>query len=180
MFFLSNFLYFFTTPKISGPPGNQIASSVLGTDLEVAGDSGSDYDCNCGDSDVSSVCSDTDVDDEVPFVCEECGQIFKTQLWFCRHMQRGKHKKPAVSMKDFVYKRMQLHAAQSKQVTSMHFQKMKVDRDGDYLPEPPAFQGVAPLPFTVMPACPYGIPQTPVRFCFSPNICMCNIPYGIS
>ena len=138
MFFLSNFLYFFTTPKISGPPGNQIASSVLGTDLEVAGDSGSDYDCNCGDSDVSSVCSDTDVDDEVPFVCEECGQIFKTQLWFCRHMQRGKHKKPAVSMKDFVYKRMQLHAAQSKQVTSMHFQKMKVDRDGDYLPEPPA------------------------------------------
>ena len=141
MFFLSNFLYFFTTPKISGPPGNQIASSVLGTDLEVAGDSGSDYDCNCGDSDVSSVCSDTDVDDEVPFVCEECGQIFKTQLWFCRHMQRGKHKKPAVSMKDFVYKRMQLHAAQSKQVTSMHFQKMKVDRDGDYLPEPPALQG---------------------------------------
>ena len=108
---------------------------------EVAGDSGSDYDCNCGDSDVSSVCSDTDVDDEVPFVCEECGQIFKTQLWFCRHMQRGKHKKPAVSMKDFVYKRMQLHAAQSKQVTSMHFQKMKVDRDGDYLPEPPALQG---------------------------------------
>ena len=58
-------------------------------------------------------------------------QVFKTQLWFCRHMQRGKHKKPAVSMKYFVHKRMQLHIAQSKQVTSMHFQKMKVDSD-DY------------------------------------------------
>ena len=46
-------------------------------------------------------------------------------------------------MKDFaiVHKRMQVHIAQSKQVTSMHFQKMKVDRDGDYLPEPPALQG---------------------------------------
>ena len=40
-----------------------------------------------------------------------------------------------------MYKRMQLHIAQSKQVTSMHFQKMKVDSDGDYLPEPPALQG---------------------------------------
>ena len=56
-------------------------------------------------------------------------------------MQRGKHKKPAVSMKDFVYKRMNLHVAQSKPVTSVHFQKTKVDSDGDNLPEPPALQG---------------------------------------
>ena len=56
---------------------------------------------------------------------------------------KGKHKKPAVSMKDFVYKRMQLRIEQSKQVTSMHFQKMKVDRDGNYLPEPPALQGTS-------------------------------------
>ena len=48
--------------------------------------------------------SDLDEDDDLPFICEECGQVFKTQLWFCRHMQRGKHKKPAVSMKDFVHK----------------------------------------------------------------------------
>ena len=107
---------------------------------ELEGDNDSDYGSD-RDDDVSSECSDLDEDDDLPFICEECGQIFKTQLWFCRHMQRGKHKKPAVSMKDFVHKRMQVHIAQSKQVTSMHFQKIKVDSDGDYLPEPPALQG---------------------------------------
>ena len=107
---------------------------------ELEGDNDSDYGSDC-DDDVSSECSDLDEDDDLPFICEECGQIFKTQLWFCRHMQRGKHKKPAVSMKDFVQKRMQVHIAQSKQVTSMHFQKMKVDSDGDNLPEPPALEG---------------------------------------
>ena len=80
---------------------------------ELEGDNDSDYGSD-RDDDVSSECSDLDEDDDLPFICEECGQIFKTQLWFCRHMQRGKHKKPAVSMKDVVQKRMQVHIAQSK------------------------------------------------------------------
>ena len=78
---------------------------------ELEGDHDSDYCSDC-DDEVSSECSDLDEDDDLPFICEECGQIFKTQLWFSRHMQRGKHKKPAVSMKDFVQNRMQLHIAQ--------------------------------------------------------------------
>ena len=56
------------------------------------------------------------------------------------HGKREAYKKTAISMNDFVHKRMQLHIAQSKQVTSMHFQKMKFDSEGDYLPEPPALQ----------------------------------------
>ena len=43
---------------------------------ELAGDSDSDYDSDCVDSEVSSVCSDMDLDDDLPFVWDECGQIF--------------------------------------------------------------------------------------------------------
>ena len=71
---------------------------------ELEGDHDSDCGSDC-DDEVSGECSDLDEDDDLPFICEECGQIFKTQLWFSRHMQRGKHKKPAVSMKDFVQKK---------------------------------------------------------------------------
>jgi len=117
---------------------DEVFMEQKGEDLEC--DHDSDYASDC-DDEVSSECSDLDEEDDLPFICEECGQIFKTQLWFCRHMARGKHKKPAISMNDFVHKRMQLHIAQSKQVTSMHFQKMKVDSEGDYLPEQPALEG---------------------------------------
>ena len=37
----------------------------------------------------------------------------------------------AVSMNIFLCKHMQFHIAQSKQVTSMHFKKHRVDTDGD-------------------------------------------------
>ena len=44
---------------------------------ELEGDDDSDYGSDC-DDDVSSECSDLDEDDDLPFICEECEQIFKT------------------------------------------------------------------------------------------------------
>ena len=67
--------------------------------------------------------------------------MFKSEKWFERHMERGVHKKPAVSMKTYVYQRMQFHVAQSKQVTSMHFKTQRQDIDGEAIPEPPSLEG---------------------------------------
>ena len=58
-------------------------------------------------------------------------------------MKKGVHKSPAVSMKNFVCKRMQFHVAQSKQVTSMHFKTQRLDTDGEAIAEPPALKGYA-------------------------------------
>jgi len=69
---------------------DEVFMEQKGEDLEC--DHDSDYASDC-DDEVSSECSDLDEEDDLPFICEECGQIFKTQLWFCRHMARGKHKK---------------------------------------------------------------------------------------
>ena len=44
---------------------------------ELPADNDSDYDSDCADSEVSSVCSDIYIDDDLPFICDECGKFFK-------------------------------------------------------------------------------------------------------
>ena len=101
----------------------------------------SEEDSDWTSSDVQSECSDLDLDDLLPFHCDECNRMFKSEMWFERHMERGVHKKPAVSMKTYVYQRMQFHVAQSKQITSMHFKTQRQDIDGEAIPEPPSLEG---------------------------------------
>ena len=73
--------------------------------------------------------SSDDIEDDLPFVCDQCNKVFKTLPWFTKHMEAGVHRAPAVSMKQFVAKHMQFHVGQSKQVTSMHFKMERVDKD---------------------------------------------------
>ena len=112
-------------------------SELFGVQSEYNSGDDSDY----TGSEVCSLSSTGEVEDDLPFVCDECNKIFKTQFWFMKHMQAGVHRAPAVSMKQFVAKHMQFHVAQSKQVTSMHFKMERVDQDGDVVLVPPALEG---------------------------------------
>ena len=120
-------------------------SELFGVESEYNSGEDSDY----TGSDVFSLSSTGEVEDDLPFVCDECNKIFKTQFWFNKHMQAGVHRAPAVSMKQFVAKQMQFHVAQSKQVTSMHFKMERVHKDGGVVPLPAALQGYVEnaLPF---------------------------------
>ena len=40
-------------------------------------------------SDLCSEGTDLDVEDDLPFVCDICNKIFKTQGWFTKYMQKG-------------------------------------------------------------------------------------------
>ena len=112
-----------------------------GVDSSLDNNSGEDSDWTS--SDIDSESTDLDIEDMLPFHCDACGRIFQSEIWFQRHMAKGVHRKRAVGMKSFVLKRMQFHVAQSKQVTSMHFKKNKMDEEGDPIPEAPALEGYA-------------------------------------
>jgi len=88
----------------------------------------------------SESCTD-DIEDDLPFVCDQCNEVFKSLPWFTKHMEAGVHRAPAVSMKQFVAKHMQFHVGESKQVTSMHFKMERVDKDVDVVQAPAAMEG---------------------------------------
>ena len=103
----------------------------------------SEVDSEWTSSDIDSESTDLDIEDILTFHSNECGRIFQSKIWFQRHMAKGVHKKCAVGMKPFVLKCMQFHVAQSKQVTTMHFKKNRVDADGEPIPEAPTLEGYA-------------------------------------
>ena len=104
-------------------------SELFGVETEFKSDEDSDY----MDSDVSSQSSCDEIEDGLPFVCDQCNKIFKTLGWYMKHMQGRVHCAPVVSMKQFVAKHMQFHVVQSKQVTSMRVKMERVDKDGEVL-----------------------------------------------
>ena len=83
--------------------GGALEEKGIGSSLEDH----SEQDSEWTSSDVDSGSTDFDVEEILPFHCDECGRIFKSEIWFQWHLAKGVHKKPAVGMKAFVYKRMQ-------------------------------------------------------------------------
>ena len=68
-----------------------------GVDSSLEHSSGEDSDWTS--SDIDSDSTDFDIQEMLPFHCDECGRIFKSEIWFQRHMAKGVHKKRAVGMK---------------------------------------------------------------------------------
>ena len=98
---------------------------------------------------MSSEATDLDFEEDLPFVCDISNKIFKTHVWYAKHMEKGVHKEPAVGMNEFVGKQVQFHVAQCKQITSMHFKRKHAHTHGEGLPPPLKEQGVPDngLPF---------------------------------
>ena len=90
---------------------------------------------------MSSEATDLDFEEDLPFVCDISNKIFKTHVWYAKHMEKGVHKEPAVGMNEFVGKQVQFHVAQCKQITSMHFKRKHVHTHGEGLPPPLQEQG---------------------------------------
>ena len=69
-------------------------SSDEGGALEKKGvssclDDNSEQDSDWRSSDVNSDSTDLDIQEILPFHCDECGRIFKSEIWFQRHKAKG-------------------------------------------------------------------------------------------